>query len=45
MIDALLSDAPRRRLLERQARASVAEAFTWERCGAGTVAAYEAALR
>jgi len=25
--------------------AIVAEAFTWERCGRATVAAYEAALR
>ena len=28
-----------------QARATVEAAFTWERCGAATVAAYEAALR
>ena len=31
--------------LGAQARATVAAAFTWERCGAATVAAYEEALR
>ena len=41
-----LLDEPRwRRELGAQARATVAAAFTWERCGAATVAAYEEALR
>jgi hypothetical protein len=29
----------------RAARATVAASFTWERCGAATLAAYEEALR
>jgi teichuronic acid biosynthesis glycosyltransferase TuaC len=44
-IGALLSDASYRRELGREARATVQRAFTWERCGAATVAAYEEALR
>jgi glycosyltransferase involved in cell wall biosynthesis len=44
-IDTLLSDAAYRRELAREARATVQRAFTWERCGAATVAAYEEAAR
>jgi glycosyltransferase involved in cell wall biosynthesis len=44
-IDALLSDAAYRRDLCHEARATVERSFTWERCGAETVAAYEEALR
>jgi glycosyltransferase involved in cell wall biosynthesis len=44
-ISTLLSDAPYRRELCREARATVQRAFTWERCGAATVTAYEEALR
>jgi teichuronic acid biosynthesis glycosyltransferase TuaC len=44
-ISTLLSDAAYRRELCREARATVQRAFTWERCGAATVAAYEEALR
>jgi glycosyltransferase involved in cell wall biosynthesis len=44
-IDTLLSDAAYRRELCREARATVQRAFTWEGCGAATVAAYEEALR
>ena len=44
-IGTLLSDAPYRQELCREARATVRRAFTWERCGAATVAAYEEALR
>ena len=44
-IRALLDDAAWRRELGRAARATVEAAFTWERCGAATVAAYEDALR
>jgi glycosyltransferase involved in cell wall biosynthesis len=40
-IDAVLSDAA----LGESARDTVARAFTWERCGAATVQAYEYALR
>ena len=43
-IDGLLSDALWRRELGRRARDTVSRNFTWERCGAETVAAYEAAL-
>jgi teichuronic acid biosynthesis glycosyltransferase TuaC len=43
-IAALLADPVWRRELGRQARATVEAAFTWERCGEATVAAYEAAL-
>jgi glycosyltransferase involved in cell wall biosynthesis len=42
---ALLDDPARRAQLGARARATVAAAFTWERCGAETVAAYEDALR
>lgn len=42
----LLLDEPNwRRELGDQARATVRAAFTWERCGQATVAAYEEALR
>jgi teichuronic acid biosynthesis glycosyltransferase TuaC len=44
-IDGLLSDPERRRRLGRAARATVEAAFTWERCGRETVAAYAEALR
>lgn len=39
-IDALLSDPARRRRLGLAARRTVAESFTWERCGRQTVRAY-----
>jgi glycosyltransferase involved in cell wall biosynthesis len=42
---ALLDDPAWRAELGAQARATVAAAFTWEGCGAATVAAYEEALR
>jgi glycosyltransferase involved in cell wall biosynthesis len=41
---ALLGDTPRRRELAVAARATVAREFTWERCGARTLAAYEEVL-
>jgi teichuronic acid biosynthesis glycosyltransferase TuaC len=41
----LLTDQPLRRRLSAAARATVAEQFTWERCGRDTVAAYEEALK
>jgi teichuronic acid biosynthesis glycosyltransferase TuaC len=44
-IRTLLDEPAWRRELGREARATVAAAFTWERCGAATVAAYEEALR
>ena len=44
-IRALAEDPERRRELGAAARATVAAAFTWERCGRATVAAYEDALR
>jgi glycosyltransferase involved in cell wall biosynthesis len=43
-IHALLGDDALRRELGRAARATVEAAFTWQRCGEATVAAYEAAL-
>ncbi len=43
-IDGLLSDAPRLARLRGEARETVARAFTWERCGRETVAAYEEVL-
>ncbi|HKG02201.1 MAG TPA: glycosyltransferase family 4 protein [Conexibacter sp.] len=43
-IDRLLGDAEARAALGRQARSTVEDAFTWERCGRQTVAAYERAL-
>jgi len=43
-IDRLLSDDDARAALGRQARSTVAHAFTWERCGRQTVLAYERAL-
>ena len=42
---ALLDEPAWRRELGAAARATVEAAFTWERCGLATVAAYEAALR
>ena len=44
-IGELLGDPQRLREASRRARETVAEHFTWERCGAQTVAAYEHALR
>jgi glycosyltransferase involved in cell wall biosynthesis len=44
-IDALLSDARTLRMAGDWARATVVRAFSWERCGAATLAAYEEALR
>jgi glycosyltransferase involved in cell wall biosynthesis len=44
-IDELLSDSHRLHEARQRARATVASNFTWERCGAQTVAAYERALR
>jgi glycosyltransferase involved in cell wall biosynthesis len=41
----LLADERARLRLGEEARATVAEHFTWERCGRETVAAYEEALR
>jgi glycosyltransferase involved in cell wall biosynthesis len=43
-IDELLSDDAVLRERGEQARATVQEHFSWERCGAATVAAYEAAV-
>jgi teichuronic acid biosynthesis glycosyltransferase TuaC len=43
-IDELLSDPHRLREASQRARATVAAHFTWERCGAETLAAYEHAL-
>ncbi len=44
-IDALLGDERQLGALRQTARETVAREFTWERCGAETVAAYEEALR
>ncbi len=44
-IDELLSDAQRLREAGQRARATVAENFTWERCGAQTLDAYRDVLR
>jgi glycosyltransferase involved in cell wall biosynthesis len=44
-IDELLSDPQRLREAGQRARATVAENFTWERCGEETVAAYRDVLR
>jgi glycosyltransferase involved in cell wall biosynthesis len=44
-IDELLSDRERLRTESRHARETVAKSFTWERCGAETVRAYEQAMR
>ena len=44
-IERLLGDPDRLAALGLEARATVARAFSWERCGAATVAAYERALR
>jgi teichuronic acid biosynthesis glycosyltransferase TuaC len=44
-LDTLLSDPRGAAELGRLARRTVERAFTWERCGRDTVAAYEAALR
>jgi len=43
-IDALLADPRTLRMAGDAARATVARAFSWEGCGAATVAAYEEAL-
>jgi teichuronic acid biosynthesis glycosyltransferase TuaC len=43
-IDELLSDSHRLREAGQRARATVAANFTWERCGAQTLAAYEHVL-
>jgi teichuronic acid biosynthesis glycosyltransferase TuaC len=43
-IDALLSDAERLAALRQRARDTVTRAFTWERCGRETVAAYAEVL-
>jgi teichuronic acid biosynthesis glycosyltransferase TuaC len=44
-IDALLRDPGRRGALGREAAATVRTAFTWERCGRETMAAYRDAVR
>ena len=44
-IDALLGDEQALRAEGERARATVQRAFSWEACGAATVAAYEEALR
>jgi len=43
-IDVLLADPDRRAALGREAAANVRRAFTWERCGSQTIAAYEEAV-
>ncbi|HEV7772167.1 MAG TPA: glycosyltransferase [Conexibacter sp.] len=43
-IDRLLGDDEARAALGRHARSTVEDAFTWERCGRQTVAAYERVL-
>ncbi len=43
-IDGLLANPGRYAQLRADARRTVADAFTWQRCGRATVAAYEAAL-
>lgn len=43
-LDDLLADPKVRRAQGSAARATVAASFTWERCGAATVAAYRAAI-
>jgi glycosyltransferase involved in cell wall biosynthesis len=43
-IDSLLSDPARMREIGDGARSTVERSFTWERCGAATVEAYEDAL-
>ncbi|HXP28928.1 MAG TPA: glycosyltransferase, partial [Solirubrobacteraceae bacterium] len=44
-IDELLSDSHRLHEARQRARETVASNFTWERCGAQTLAAYERAMR
>ncbi len=44
-IDELLSDPHRLREVGQHARETVAQSFTWTRCGQQTLAAYEEALR
>jgi glycosyltransferase involved in cell wall biosynthesis len=44
-IDELVTLPEQRAELGRVARATVERTFTWERCGAATVAAYAEALR
>jgi glycosyltransferase involved in cell wall biosynthesis len=43
-LQVLLGDRTLRSRLGEQARATVAEHFTWEKCGRDTVAAYQEAL-
>jgi teichuronic acid biosynthesis glycosyltransferase TuaC len=43
-IDTLLSDPGRLAQMRTEARDTVCRAFTWERCGRETVAAYEEVL-
>ncbi|MCL2770036.1 MAG: glycosyltransferase family 4 protein [Solirubrobacterales bacterium] len=45
LIDELLRDPQTLREAGRRARQTVAESFSWERCGAQTLAAYREALR
>jgi glycosyltransferase involved in cell wall biosynthesis len=40
-VDALLADGDRLAAMRRAARETVAQAFTWDRCGRETVAVYE----
>src|SRR5918997_1350110 len=44
-LEELLADPDELAALGARARDTVASSFTWERCGAATVAAYERALR
>ena len=44
-LDDLLADPGALATLGQRARATVAASFTWERCGAATVEAYERVLR
>ena len=44
-LNGLLSDGDRRRALGATARSTVEREFTWQRCGAQTLAAYQQALR
>jgi len=45
VIDGLLSDPGRLQSLRAAARETVCRSFTWERCGAETIAAYQEAVR
>jgi teichuronic acid biosynthesis glycosyltransferase TuaC len=44
-IDELLSDSHRLHEVRQRARETVASSFTWQRCGAQTIAAYERAAQ